>query len=422
MAVLGVGLSGLLAAVAGAVLFARLLRDGSHPVLAGLLGAVCSVADVTSGRTTFALGAVAALGALLLRERRGWAILCAVLCGLLSPVSAAFLGFAAAILVLHRRVGGWTLGIATTVPVIGLNLLFPGGGIQPFSNGSAVPAVAVALTLAVFTTTPMIRTASLLYALAVMVLAVHDDPFGSNVLRLGVLVAASVLLATSTRPLALLLIASVGFMVWQTDPTRGDLRATHTPAMTGLKQELLALGSDRAEVVAGRAHRESYEIAERVPLARGWSRQIDYRDNPLFYEPHLTDQAFVAWLHRRAVDHVAVPRRTQIDFGSKQEAALLTKPVPGLVQVWQDPDWTLFAVTDPTPIAQAPATVVFSRRTSLTLSSDRAASVHVVLRWSHWLNLTGPGCIERDGNETRVRFARPGTVTIGSSYVPGHRC
>jgi hypothetical protein len=159
MALIGVGLAGILSAVAAAVLFARLTRDLEHPMLVGVIGACFSVADVVSGRTTFALSAVALLGALLVREHKVWRVVLGVLTALLSPVGAAFLGFCAAILVLHRRPGGWSIGLSVTIPVVLAGIAFPGGGVQPFSAGSAVPAVCVALVLAVITTEPKVRTA-----------------------------------------------------------------------------------------------------------------------------------------------------------------------------------------------------------------------------------------------------------------------
>ena len=96
MAVVGVGLSGLLAAVAAAALLAHLLRRTPHVWPGALAGSVFSVVDVVDGRTTFALGAVAALAAVIVLPRRGPAAACAVITALLSPVAAAFLGLAAA--------------------------------------------------------------------------------------------------------------------------------------------------------------------------------------------------------------------------------------------------------------------------------------------------------------------------------------
>lgn len=420
MALLGVGECQLLAAVLGAVLLTRLLRDQLRPWLVAVLSALFSVADVVSGRTTFALGAVALLAALLARERRPWAVLFAVLTALLSPVAAAFLGFCAAVLVLHRRPGGWTLGLATTVPVVVLGLLFPGGGVQPFSVGSGVPAVAVALALARLTRSALVRTGSLLYAVAVVGLLAHADAFGSNVLRLGLLVAGVVVVAT-VRPTALMALLLVGALAWQVDPLRGDLNDDRVPDATALRTELVALGSQRAEVVAPREHRESWQVATAVPLARGWGRQVDYRDNRLFYERRLSAAAYLRWLRDHAVDHVAVPRFGAIDFGSTTEAKLLRYPVAGLTEVWRDDDWVVYAVDRPTPLADG-AIVLSSTRTGLTLRAAAPGDVQVKVRWSRWLTLDGPGCVERHGDAVRVRVRSAGTLRLGSSLRPHGHC
>jgi hypothetical protein len=426
MALLGVALSGLLAAVAASVLFARLVRDSAHPMAASLLGAFFWVADVASGRTTFALGAVAGLAALVAMPRLRWAVPLAVLTGLLSPVAAAFVGFVAAVRVLHRHPGGWALGIASVVPVVLLAVLFPGGGVQPFSWDSAIPAVAVALTLAWLTAVPEVRTAALLYAVLVVFFAAHDDPFGSNVMRLGMIVACAVLLATSRRGTALLAVATVGFLAWQLDPLIGDLRAPHGPPMTALTRELQALGAQRAEVVAPRDHRESWLVAEQVVLARGWSRQIDLHDNPLFYGKALRPEAFRSWLLTHSVDHVAVPRTASLDYGATLEGELLRGHgdlgVAGLQPVWQDDDWTVLRVVGARPLVEAPATVVRSGRTELVLRGPAGASALVDVRWSRWLSLSGPGCLERAGDRTRVRFSAAGTVTLGSGLRPRQHC
>ncbi len=420
MAVVGVRLTGVLCAVAVAVLFARLTKESERPLRVAFLGGVFAVANSLSGRTTFALGAVAALAALLLLPRRPWASVAAVLTALLSPVAAAFLGLIAAVLVLHRRPGGWTLGLACAVPVVTLAILFPGGGVQPFDAAVAVPTAVVALALLIMTADPLVRSGSALYLVAVLVLAVTDDPFGSNIQRLGALTAVALLLATSRRGPTLVLAVSVSLLGWQLDPVRDDLRFGPGPPLGALTRQLVALDSQRVEVVAARDHRESFEVAAQVPLARGWSRQLDVRDNSLFYEGTLGPQEYVGWLADHAVDHVAVPRDTVLDYGSTREAALLRGRVAGLEEVWSDRDWVVYAVADATPIADT--VVVSSGRTSLVLRAQQAGLVQVRLRWSRWLSLAGPGCLERDGDEVRVRFARAGDVTVGSSLRPRGHC
>ena len=422
MALFGVRLSAVVAAVLGAVLLTRLLRGLERPVLVGVAAAFFSVADIVSGRITFALGAVALLAALLNRERRLPAVALAVLTALLSPVAAAFLGFCAALLVLHRRPGGWSLGIAATLPVLLLAWAFPGGGIQPFDLGSALPGIVVALGLAALTAQPMVRTGALLYAVAIVFFVSHADAFGSNVLRLGYLVAGPLLLATCRRPRVVLVVALLGCLHWQLDPIQGDVMASSPPDLRGVTAELRLLHAQRVEVVAPREHGESVTVAQRIPLARGWARQLDYRDNRLFYTGRLTAAEYVGWLHDHGVDHVAVPRRGQLDFGATREAKLLTHPVAGLTRTWQDKDWTVYAVDAASPLAEPPATVVSSTRTGLSIRADGPMSVHVKVRWSRWLAVTGPGCVSRSGDEVELRFTRAGTVRIGSSLRPRGHC
>lgn len=423
MALLGVGLSGLLAAVGGAVLLARLLRDTARPLLGSLLGAVFLVADVASGRVTFALGAVAGLAALVVLPRLGWAAVLSVLTALLSPVAAAFLGLTAAVLVLHRRVGGWTLGLAATVPVVVLAWLFPGGGVQPFTTSSAVRGALACLVVAVLTSVPVVRTGALLSGLAILLFAASDDPFGSNALRLALLVAGPLVVATARRHAVVVLAAAAGLVWWQAGPTWGDLRAPAGPPYRGLVTELQSLGAHRVEVLAPRDHRESYEVARHVPLARGWARQLDYDANPLFYKGSLTGQTYLSWLREHAVDHVAWPLRGPLDFGSTREAALLgAGPVDGLTEVWRDGDWVVYAVADAVPLVAAPGEVVETSPTRVRVRLAEAGSVVVSIRWSRWLSVQGPACVEPQGDVVRLLARGAGVVTVTSSLRPHGHC
>lgn len=422
MALLGVQLSGLLAAVLGSVLLARLLRDSARPMLGALVGTVFVVADVTSGRMTFALGAVAGLAALVALPRRRWVVLFGVLTGLLSPVAAAFVGFVAAVLVLHRRPCGWSLGLAASVPVAVLSLLFGEGGTQPFSAHSARPAVLAALAVALLTSVPVVRTAALLYAVAVIAFVIHHDPFGSNALRLGLLVSAATLVATARRRTWLVLTATGLILSWQVGPTWADLRAGAPPPLGALRAELEHLDADRVEVVAPRDHREAWYIAEQVPLARGWSRQQDYALNRLFYDGRLSPTAYLTWLREHSVDHVALPLHATLDFGSATEGALLRgSTVPGLEPVWRDDQWVVYQVSDPAPFASPPGRVIASGRTTIVLDVTPGL-VTVRIRWSPWLTVSGPACLERYGDGVRLRVRAAGVVVVGSSLLPRGHC
>jgi hypothetical protein len=422
MAVVGVGLSGLLAAVAAAALLAHLLRRTPHVWPGALAGSVFSVVDVVDGRTTFALGAVAALAAVIVLPRRGPAAACAVITALLSPVAAAFLGLAAAVLVLHRRRGGWTLGMTAAAPVAVLAVLFPTGGEQPYRPSSAAPAVLAGLVLALLTTTPLLRTGGLLYAGAVALLLLTHDPFGSNILRLGLLLAAPLVLATVSRTRLVVVPIAAALATWQLRPAYADVRARPAPGFLALDRALVRLDARRVEVVPLRDHQEAEVVARAVPLARGWSRQIDRGENALFYEGVLTPERFHAWVLLHRVDAVALAD-APLDTGGRREATLLRhQPVRGLEREWYDAHWTVWRVVDARPLAAPPAVVVTSGRASLVLRSGRAVDSLVDVRWSRWLSLSGPGCLLRTGDRTRVRFARAGTVTVTSALLPRGHC
>jgi hypothetical protein len=423
MAVLGVGLTGLLTAAATAGLFANLVQDCRWPRLVAVLGALFAAGDVLSGRTTFALGLTAGLATVTLRGRRRPAVIAAVVTALLSPVAAALVGLVAAVLVLHRRPNGWHIGIAAAVPVIILALLFPSGGVEPYTFQDAWPLVVIALAVAWLTALPMIRTGALLYAFVGLVLPVVANPVGANVLRLALLFAAPLLLATSKRPLWLLLVVSLPILRWQVDPVLLDLSASAPPDYAAVTQELVDLHSVRTEVVAARDHGEASSMVSSFSLARGWVRQVDESQNQLFYSGRLTPESYVAWLQRNGVDHVALPLHVSYDFGSAGEATLLGgAPIKGLDPVWTNGSWIVFAVRSPTPVVQAPARITKADRTALVMESPRAAQVDVIVRWSPWLSVSGPGCVVQRGDLTAVRFSGPGVVTLSSSLRPVGHC
>ena len=423
MAVLGVALAGLIAAVAGAVLLARLLRDTAHPAAGAYTGAVFSVADVVSGRTTFALGAAVALGALLLLPRRVPAALLAVLTGLFSPVAAAFLGLAAAVLVLRRLPGGWTVGLATALPVAALGFLFPSGGLQPYEVNSAPYAVVAGLVLALLTHSPTLRLGGLLYALAAAFLLLSPDPFGSNILRLGLLLAAPLVLATATEHWRVVIPVTAVLVWWQVQPPYADIRAKPPPSFTALNEALVDLGAKRVEVVPLRDHGEAAYVAPVVPLARGWSRQIDTARNTLFYREGLSATEFRQWLMDNAVDHVALAPEARADRGGRRERSLLLiGSVRDLQRVWGGDGWVVWRFRAARPIARGPVEVVETSRTSMTLHAPKRAYVPLVVRWSRWLSVSGPACLERNGDWTRIRFEGAGTAVLSSSLTPRGHC
>jgi hypothetical protein len=428
MAALGVGVTGFLAAIAAAVLLARAVRNTPHPAAGAYSGALFCVADVVSGRTTFAVGAVFALAALIVTTKPFAAGLLAVLTALSSPVAAVFLGLAAAVLVLRRRPGGWVIGLGCTLPVAILGWLFPTGGIQPYEYASAPYAVAAGLLLALLTHSWTIRLGALIYALASSFLLLSPDPFGSNILRLGLLLAAPLILATATEHWRVVVPIVVLVSYWQLQPPYADMRAHRPPPFNAVTQELIALGALRTEVVPLRDHGEASHIAPKVPLARGWSRQVDTARNLLFYQGALSSERYRQWLIDNAVDTVAMAPGYKPDrAGRGERALLLVGSVKDLRRVWSDGRWVIWRFEPPEgpkPIASLPVEVLATDRTTISLRSPKAAYVDLVVRWSRWLSVDGPACLEKHGSWTRIRFSRAGDATVSSklAFRPHGHC
>ncbi len=59
------------------------------------------------------------------------------------------------------------------------------------------------------------------------------------------------------------------------------------------------------------------------PLARGWYRQLDIAQNPLFYEEPLEPSAYRAWLDSLGVRWVLLPNTQLGRIGEEREAELL---------------------------------------------------------------------------------------------------
>ena len=62
----------------------------------------------------------------------------------------------------------------------------------------------------------------------------------------------------------------------------------------------------RVEIPFTQAHWETAYVAPTIPLARGWERQLDVADNPIFYTATpLTTTTYERWL----VDEAQLPGR-----------------------------------------------------------------------------------------------------------------
>lgn len=433
MAALGVRTTVMLAGTISAGLLALLLVRSNalrRPLWPALYGALALTGNAVSGRVTFGLGIMFALGALTVifawperwrsaQARHAWprAVLTATLSALAtasSPVAGLFVGVVAGALWLQRRrLTAVALGFPPVVVVAVSAWLFPFTGLQPMGLSSAL--LPVALGVCGFMLAPKqwrtVRLTSIIYVVGVMAVWAIPSQIGTNVTRLSLLFGGVLLVAVATRnparrlvrgsppnlhslaPITLAL-AIVVSSIWQAGTAVRDLVHTRpTEAwsldLDPLVHQLDARNANRArvEVVPARSHREASALAPYVNLARGWNRQADAERNPIFYgDGLLTPESYHAWLDQWAVGFVVLPTG-QPDQAALGESELVAGGLDYLHEVWSDASWRLYEVTSPTPLADLPAIVKRFDAEGLVLAVPTAGEILVRILDSPWLSL-----------------------------------
>ncbi len=423
-----------------AALFEALVhrRFGDGAWLGALWFAVAASTSLFTGRLTFALGLALAVGATLAlqRERPGLAVVLAGLTALGSPVDALFAALAgaaqaAAALVRHRSLRAALPGIgvimAAAAPVLALAAAFPEGGSEPFAFSALWPLVLISLLAvpAIERRDVTLRLGALFYAIGCVASYAVATPVGSNVTRLGPLIAGP-LVALLWWPRRAWAVAAVAlpllYLQWQApvrdirtaDDNREVTFAYFQPMMSYLSRQ--PGPPFRIEIPFTLFHWEAYAVAPEFPLARGWERQLDTKYNSLFYEGELTPARYDAWLHEVAVRYVAVSD-AELDYSAKQEVALIDRGLPFLRLVYRTWHWRVYAVQGATPIAQGAATLQELGPNWLQLQARRPGTTMIRVRWSpYWALTQGAGCLAPSGGFTRLRSTRPGPVHIAIRF------
>ena len=451
----GTRVLGALAAIAAAALFESLVREhfGPRARWGGVFFGLAAVAPLWSGRIPFLLGATLGLAAVLAwqRERRWLALALALACGLASPVAGAFLGLAAVAFGLTRaREAGrgerlraaapaaWIL-VAAFVPALMIGFAFGTDGREPFDTSTfwPLPLMAVGFAIALPREERTLRTAALLYALACCAAYVVDSPMGGNAARFAGLLGAPVLLCAllvhgGPRGRAALAataatLAGLTFIQWS-PPVRDVIKAFEDPSVEAsyyapLNDFLRTAGGPpgRVEIPFTRSHWEAYEVGRRHPLARGWLRQADIERNGIFYGGALDSLTYAAWLSEHGVRWVALPD-AKPDYSSYDERALIEAGLPYLDLRARLENWRVYEVTLPNAmvVPKSGARIEIERlgNDEVELSALGRGEGTLRVGWSHYWR-PDSGCVERDGEWTRVIAERAGPIRLTMDFAPG---
>lgn len=426
---LGPELLGAVCAVVAAIGFAAIAvrAYGGRAWLGALWFGLGSTVSLYGGRITFGLGLALGLLAILALQRRRPvpAGLAAVAAALASPVAGVFTAMAAAAVLIAARLepvaapsrqrlthSARVVLLAAALATLALALAFPTSGFQPFTLDSFlwIPAVCAVCFFLLPVGETTLRVGFALYALVGLSAFLVETPFGSNALRLGMLFAGPVMALAlyGRRPVVLLLLAAP-LLWWQwTATVRDVLAADGDPSTTAayyqpLVAELegLAAGKPiRVEIPPTRSRWESVYVAERIPIAHGWLRQLESDDFDRFTGGRLSAPAYGRWLREHGVEYVAVPD-AELDYYARDEAALVRSGgLRYLREIWSNEHWRLWRVVsrdDPATPLRAVGPDAYS------LSVPGPGRYLIRMRFSPYLGIVrGRGCLEAGGEHSTV--------------------
>lgn len=441
MAFLGVGLTGVMAVVAGSVATTRLMGDARRPVAGAVASAVAQAADVLDGRVTFAVGAAFGVWALvLLRDRRPVLTVAAALaCLAASPLAALFLGIGVVSVGLADRPRARAAVAAAAALLLGgttMAYLFPGTGTMPFHTVDLIAPVGGCLVVAFACRPRVLRTAAALTLLAIVGCYFFPGAVGQNMTRLVWIAAVPAVVGFSALPVKRVVAMAVVLSLWPGGDLLGQLHLSNAPSTSAAfyrplqaavvrerRGEGAAAAGERVEVVDTANHWGSVYLSS-LSLARGWDRQVDRAANPIFYEPDaLTAASYRAWLRQLAVGWVALPAASY-DYASAQEAALVRAGLPYLSLTWSSAHWRLYRVVQPSPLVTG-AQLISVGPQGIALRTTAAAFVTLRVRWSAYLQLrdvTGDqpaaACVLDDGGWVRLYVPQAETAMLTSSFDP----
>ena len=453
---LGPQVTGGLASIAATAGFTELVRNhfGVYRYRWGALWfGLGSATLMATNRLPFALGVAFGLAACLAlqRDRRLLAPLLGVLAAISSPVAGLFVAMGGVAYGLAargegvpvKRIDGAAIAVAGLAPPVLLTVAFTEGGYAPFPFSAyvAIPAFCALAFLVLPRGEHTLRVAVVLYVVGATAALVVNTAMGGNAVRLGALMGgplvACALSGRIRKPVVPIVVMLAALMVWQWSAAARDIyKASSDPVAKASYfdpvREYMKLLPDqrRLEIPFTLGHWEGAEVASEVPLARGWLRQLDTGRNPIFYKGPLNELNYANWLSENAVRYVALPD-AKPDKSAYQERALIESGLPYLRLRAKFEHWRIYEVTLPTPmvISSGGANIELEQLGSdqVLLRVRKPGSALVRVRWTQYWLAKG-GCVERDGDWTRVTARRTGFLKLVTRFGPervlqrGKRC
>jgi hypothetical protein len=302
---------------------------------------------------------------------------------------------------------------------------------MPFAAHDFAPLlVAVAAAVpAIPSSHRSLRIAAVLYLGAILLSYALPTAVGGNVTRLGACVGAPLLTAVlwpRRRRLLVLIALPMLFLQWapaigsvvHNATDRSSNAAYFEPVVAFLRAHGTPAG--RVEVVPTALHWEAADVAPFFPLARGWERQLDTADNPLFYDGTLTAASYRSWLLDNGVRYVALPDVT-LDYAANTEARLLRAGVPGLRPAWHDAHWQVYAVDGAPGMLSGPARLTQLSGGTIRLSVTRPARLLLRVRYSpYWSVGADHACLaEAPGGWIAIDALHKGELSLRLALDPG---
>jgi len=404
--------------------------------------AIGTLVPVAIGQVPFLLGEALALVALWAIVRRRWplAIPFALSATLASPLAGAFLVLGACAWLLGtwpaQRVSAACVVGAAAIPIAALAAVFPGQGAMPFPVLDFVSEATIFVVTALFIPNHerALRIGAGLYVAACVADFVVPSALGGNIDRLGEtlgLPLAVCILWPARRvvlgALAIPLILINWGPAWSAVANRTNPSSKaqfFAPVVAYVQAHDTPLG--RVEIVPTAAHWEAAYAAPSVPLARGWERQLDTADNPIFYaKGALTPQTYRSWLLDNGVRFVALPD-VKLDYAAVEEGRLVQEGVPGLRPVWHNTNWLVYEVQGSPGLVSGPARALAIRGDTISLDVTAPGTIHVKERYSpRWAVTEGDGCTHQDGGGwLSIQALHPGPMRAQLRLFgpPGDAC